>query len=388
MGVIVAKGNTSIVRAESLSTRKVFLGEQALGGFSFVLDQYYDSIEEAKETSKKDTTDLILKKTSIPSDVAIANVNEQLNIRKEPSTEAELVGYLPANASCSMLEDVGEGWVKIKSGQVVGFTKSEYLYTGEEGKEKAEQLATLKATVAGNGVNLRSTPNTTAEDNIVTKLQSGEKLKVLDETVINKEDENAEIWVKLAYEGEEAYVSRDLLELSYEWKEAEPVVIEEPEVPASQPESTAVKQEEEVAETKTQEAPASSSSSASGTRSNIIKAAEDALGMPYVWAGNSLTTGADCSGYVLAAYRAAGVDTEGFSRASYAIAVSSKGRVISRSELKIGDMVFYGKQGKINHVAMYYGNGKIIHESSFDKKAVISSLDYSTPMAYRNFLGD
>ena len=241
-------------------------------------------------------------------------------------------------------------------------------------------------------MNLRSAPDTAGEDNIITKLDSGDKLKVLEEAVINKQDQNAEVWVKVSYDNKTAYASRDLLKLSYEWEAAEPVVTETPEnvdePTGAQVAALTELQEPTKAPEPTKQAESTQNNSGGATRSSIIKAAEGALGMPYVWAGNSLTSGADCSGYVLAAYRSAGVDTSGFNRASYDIAVSSKGRSIGRSELKVGDMVFYGKNGKINHVAMYYGNGKIIHESAFDRKAVISSLDYSTPMAYRNFLGD
>lgn len=383
-GVFVITGSSSAVFAK---TNRSVTGERSLGGFSLYIDQYYTSLDKVSEISKADTTSLLAEKTIIPQNIAIANVNDRLNIRNKPSTEGEIVGYLPSDAHCVIRKKAGDGWVEIKSGDVVGYTRLEYLYSEEKGRKKAEEVGTLKATVEGNGINLRSEPFTGKEDNVITKLQEGEQFAVLDEVVFNKDDDNAPVWVKINYKGEEAFTSRNLVKLSYQWDSAEKVVpLISPEVSAASPTKLAVEPQAAPSQQITSSQPKGSSSTTNGVRQNIIKAAEGALGLKYTWAGNSLQTGADCSGYVLASYRAAGIDTSKFSRSSKDIAVSSAGRTISRSELQVGDFVFYGKKGVVNHVAMYYGNGKIIHESSFEGKAIISSLDYSTPMKYRNFL--
>lgn len=350
-------------------------GVSSLGGFSAYLDSY---IKSSSKKEKFSTVELFCEKVDVPQNVAIANVSEKLNVRKGPATSYDLVGYLPNNAYCLVLEKAQDGWVKIQSDDVEGYVKEEYLYTDEEGIARARELGKVVATVEAYSMNLRSEA-TTSEDNVIATLKQGEKYEVLEENVISR-DEDSPLWVKVRYNGQEGYVCKSLVDVAYSWKGATAITPAPTPVPAS---TKAPKEEK----SGTADIPASYDN-ASDLRKALISTAESCLGLKYVWAGNSLQTGADCSGFVLAVYRACGVDTSGFNRCSYDIAVSSKGTTISRSELQIGDMVFYGKHGSINHVAMYYGNGKIIHESSYDGKCVISSLDYSTPMKYRRFIGD
>lgn len=361
----------------------VITQEYSLGGFSSYLNSYYEYALSSDEAIS--TVSLLADTVSISGNVAIANVNEMLNVRKGPSVDYELVGYLPKNAYCYILEEHEDGWVKIQSDNVVGYVKREYLFTDQEAISKAQELGKVMATVEAYSMNLRSEPTTQNDDNVIATLSQGEQYEVLEENILSR-DEDAPLWVKVRYNGQEGYVCKTLVELSYELEGAKaltPTPTPTP-TPAAEPEKKPVS---EASPTPTPK-PVNSNADTSELRKQIIAMAETALGVPYVWAGNSLTTGADCSGFCLAVYRACGVDTSGFRRASYDIAVSSAGRDIKRSELKPGDFVFYGKNGRINHVALYYGDGKIIHESSYDGKCVISSLDYSTPMKYRNFLGD
>lgn len=100
-----------------------------------------------------------------------------------------------------------------------------------------------------------------------------------------------------------------------------------------------------------------------------------------------MVTGCDCSGFCLAVYRACGYDTSQLPRASYDIAASSKGRTVSLAEAKPGDMVFYGSSsGKINHVALYMGNGMIIHESGRKYGCMVSQVDYRHIVKIKSFL--
>ena len=101
----------------------------------------------------------------------------------------------------------------------------------------------------------------------------------------------------------------------------------------------------------------------------VVKYAMKYLGLPYKnhKQGTSLKTGTDCSGFTMLIYREFGV--------SLSRTVSGQmrnGRSVSRRELQKGDLVFYGRAA---HVAIYIGNGKVIHESTYGQGVKITGLD-------------
>lgn len=81
------------------------------------------------------------------------------------------------------------------------------------------------------------------------------------------------------------------------------------------------------------------------------------VGNPYRYGGTSLTNGADCSGFTSQVYKQFGVNIQRTSGGQYA----SSGTRVSKSDLQPGDLVFYGYNGKVNHVAIYMGDNKIVH---------------------------
>ena len=97
------------------------------------------------------------------------------------------------------------------------------------------------------------------------------------------------------------------------------------------------------------------------------------VGNPYVWGGTSLTKCADCSGFTLSVYRNYGVSLPHSSKAQ-----ANCGERIDLSELQPGDLVFYGGKN-IHHVAMYIGNGQVVHAQSANTGIVVSSMYYNTP---------
>ncbi len=94
-------------------------------------------------------------------------------------------------------------------------------------------------------------------------------------------------------------------------------------------------------------------------RSEMVSYAKKFVGLKYVWGGTSLTSGVDCSGYVQAIYKKYGVSIPRVSREQ-----ANGGKTISQSQLKKGDLIFYGYGSYINHVAMYIGDGKVINASN------------------------
>ena len=355
-GVLVVVSHVAPVSADAVS------GELSLGGFSYLLDNYYETIEEKTEDyTEYDTTSLLAEPIVIPENIAIVLVNDYLNVRDKAGKDGNIIAYMPKNAYCEVLK-IEDGWAKIKSGDVKGYVSTDYLLMGEKAKKKAKKVTKLLATVKANQVNLRSEPSTESEETVLTEVNEGEVLVVTEEVVISKDD-NASRWVKVKVDslGVEAYIAEQFVDVAYDFIKA---------VPMSSIASD------------------SSDVGVSALRNALVIEAKKHLGLKYVWGGNSLETGADCSGYVLAVYRACGIDTSELPRASYDIINSSKGRTVSYEEAKPGDLVFYGNStgSVINHMAMYIGNGQIIHESGYAYGCRISDINYRKVIKIKNFL--
>lgn len=344
--ILFMGGHTIIANAESVTE------ENPLGGMSYLIGQYVE------DTSNKDISEmsmLLAKQLVIPNNIAIAKVNDYVNIREKAGTSSNIIGILPKEASC-IVHEITDGWAKVTSGKVTGYIDMNYLYTGQEGIQKAKELVRLTATVLAGSVNVRSEASTLTDDNIIAEVNRGEELEVIDDhsmDLLTKDDPKASLWVKVKIDNLEGYVTREFVSVDYAWKSAtkiDPI-----------------------------------DSSVSSLRSRIAQEAKKHIGLRYVWGGNSLVTGADCSGFVLAVYRECGVSTKSLPRRSRDLAVS--GKSVSRSNIKPGDMVFYGNsRGTVDHVALYIGNGKVVHESGYSTGCKISNIDYRRIIAIRNYL--
>lgn len=109
----------------------------------------------------------------------------------------------------------------------------------------------------------------------------------------------------------------------------------------------------------------------------IVKLAKKYIGGKYVYGGNNLETGVDCSGFTQQIMKKNGITIERTSRGQYA----SNGVKVSLSNIKPGDLVFYGKNGvTVDHVAIYAGNNQIVHASDSKSGIKMSNLHYGKPI--------
>ena len=270
------------------------------------------------------------------NNLGICNVSEgNLNIRERASTEGKLVGKFPANAACEIVSTEGD-WSYIQSGEVEGYVLTEYLLTGDDAWDKAIELAEYVATSNTGGLRVRVEPNTDCE--IIYQLADGEEVAILDNT---QNDE----WIKVDVDGDEGYVSAEYVDVDLSLKTAMTL--------------TEARYGEGV----------------SDVRSALCDYALQFVGNRYVWGGTSLTNGVDCSGFTMQIMAKYGVYLSHSSRAQ-----ANEGTKISTSELKPGDLIFYGKGSTINHVAIYIGGGQIVHASNKRDGIKISNYMYRTPL--------
>ena len=115
-------------------------------------------------------------------------------------------------------------------------------------------------------------------------------------------------------------------------------------------------------------------------RQAVVDFALQFEGNPYVYGGTSLTNGADCSGFVMSVFA-----NFGYSLPRVAAAQCDASTKKDISQLEPGDLVFYGS-GYVDHVALYIGDGKIIHASGAATGIKISNYDYEQPAAVGTFM--
>jgi hypothetical protein len=173
---------------------------------------------------------------------------------------------------------------------------------------------------------------------------SGQRFDVLEEL-----DE----WVKIDLDGEEGYLYKEYVDVGAKLDEA--LTISE----------------------------ALYGAGVSDVRIALSEFAKKYIGNPYVWGGTSLTKGADCSGFVLAVFKNYGISLPHSSRAQ-----ANCGSSVSISELKPGDLVFYGNGSGINHVAIYVGGGQVVHASNPRTGITISNMYYRSPVKARRIIQD
>lgn len=120
-------------------------------------------------------------------------------------------------------------------------------------------------------------------------------------------------------------------------------------------------------------------------RSSIVNNALQYVGNAYVYGGTDPHTGVDCSGftrYILS--HVAGVYLNRTAASQFA-----QGRTVSAEDARPGDLVFYSSSsGRINHVAIYMGDGKVVHASNERTGITTSNKYYRTPARIANVLGD
>lgn len=102
----------------------------------------------------------------------------------------------------------------------------------------------------------------------------------------------------------------------------------------------------------------------------VLQRAFSLLGTPYRWGGTSPDKGFDCSGLVGYVFRTIGIDLPRVSRA-----MANEGIAITdRDALNEGDLVFFGRRGRVDHVGIYIGEGKFLHAPRTGRDVTVSTL--------------
>lgn len=344
----------------------------------------------------------------------------------------------------------GGTWYQIKSGTVTGYIKSEYFITGADAEKIAKNVGTVYVTVSADSLRLREQPSTDSavlttlskDAEYLEVKEEGDFIEIqVDESLsgyvhkdyvtqrvefkqavsVEEERQKAEEDARIKKEAEDAIAKVEALKKEAGQGTASAnkdtpstsigMIAQNPnadngttkeqnnqssQIGASQ--NTGSQDTGSTAGLGGSETSTGSSTGTSGTYQNtqtgpgsavynsavrtaIVAYAKQFLGNPYVYGGTSLTNGADCSGFTMRIFEHFGVTTGRTSRDQ-----AANGREISLDQIQPGDLLFYASGKTINHVALYIGDGKIIHASTSKTGIIISTAYYRTPAKAVTFL--
>lgn len=323
------------------------------------------AITNSQQASEKQENETPVVKSEY-ADIAIAQVDNYVNVRSIPGEDGEVLGKLYNNSAATV--DAVEGdWYKITSGNVTGYVKQEFVVVGNE--ELAKSVGRRLATV--NTETLKVRTDASMDASVLGLVPGGDDLTVLEEL---------DGWVKVTMEEGEGYVSTDYVTLSTDYVTAESKAEEEARLAKEEAERKAA--EEAARKASQKAAQKSSGSKSSGGSSNysapsgsggaaVANYACQFVGNPYVYGGTSLTNGADCSGFVMSVYAQFGISLPHSSSG-----MRSVGYEVSQSEMQPGDIICYS-----GHVAIYVGNDTIVHASTPS-----TGIKYTSPAAYKSII--
>lgn len=404
VAAIVMIAGTARIHAGTVAT------EKPMAGINLSLDKYSDAVlaEQEKEETAQQETEVTaeqltskgaaaittLESTEKSSDkkekkeishlklnlkydrLGVAKVDSYLNVRNKPGESYRIVGKMTKNSGCNIYK-VNKGWAKIVSGKVKGYVKASYLVKDQQAEELAKKIANLRISVNTETLNVRYLPSTDAgiydqiseedEYDIYKRDLTKTWLKKYVSKHCKKSDlrnidtkemyNNLENWMCISIDNEKAFVSKDFVKVTFNLDRA--VSINESGLASK----------------------TSSDSSDSSNLTNMVSYAMQFLGNPYVWGGTSLTNGTDCSGFVMRIY-----EHFGYSLPRTSAAQAGATKTVSSGDVRPGDLFFYGSGG-VSHVAMYIGNGQIIHASNPRTGIKISSAYYRTPVKIGRVIG-
>lgn len=320
-----------------------------------------DADKAAVETSAQPAEEQAAKAEEPKSeyaDIAIAQVDNFVNVRDAAGEEGNVVGKLYNNSAATVQATEGD-WYQITSGNVTGYVKSEFVVCGDE--ELAKKVSRRVATVQTETLFVRTEASIDSE--VLGMVPDQEELTVTDESV--------EGWTKVSIESGEGYVSNEFVTMSTEFVTAESKEEEEARLAKEEAERQAAAAAAEKATSSKSSGKSSGAAPSGSGGSAVVNYACQFVGNPYVYGGTSLTNGADCSGFVMAVYAAFGVGLPHSSSAMRGV-----GYGVDPANMQPGDIVCYS-----GHVAIYVGNNTIVHAST-----AATGIKYTSPANYKPIL--
>jgi len=347
---VLPTGGVSIALAQGTTLESMHAknGQNSVALTSMVDE---NAVEEAKQVVSS-----VLEETF--ENAFVADADNYANVRSMPGQNGKVLGKLYDNAVGELLGEEN-GWYHIQSGNVTGYVRADFCVIGDAAEELLKEVGTRLAKVNCEGLYVRQ--EASQESNVLRMAALGDELLVLEET---------QEWIKVDVEEGFGWVLKEYVDVYTEYIHAE----------SRKEERARIAKESEARERAKKSAikKAASDLVITGDNEMGVAVAEYAIqfvGNPYVWGGVSLTDGADCSGFVMKVYENFGVELPHSSAADRKQGYAVKGGL---KNAQPGDLICYS-----GHVAIYIGDGKIVHAASEKSGIKIGKADYRKILAVR-----
>ena len=366
-----------------------------------------------------------------------------VRVRAAADLSADIIGKMYYNAVATILgTEYSESgmWYHIRSGKVDGYVKSAYMVSGAEAMDLLTQVVSSWVTPINDAQRLYEWANTNSDTLALLTSDVKYRVQEIGDTFIK-------VFYGTTASGENVsgYVPRNSVRLSYEMQTAITIADEnlaianateakaaansrassrqessrQESIQASIRESSylaylassraraayessvaasrwAAQQSQAAAQSSQQSAQMAANqrnyaqyipAGTSELRRAVVLDAVSYVGiLPYVWGGESLTYGADCSGFIRAIYLRHGIQLPHYSKQQAVYGV----RVASLSQARPGDIVSYhcGPNDGTGHVGLYIGNGLVVHSPKPGEKVTVSAADFMAIWSIQNVIGD
>ena len=266
--------------------------------------------------------------TELKTGIGTVTAKNGLRLREKASTSSATICTAPYGDTAIIIRKTGN-WYLVNYNLHIGYMSADYLSVSTKADVK---LGT--GSLDPSLTNVRSGSSTSST--VIDQLRAGQKVNILG-------FDNG--WYKVRYDNTTGYIRSDLITL-----------LEKP------------------AGNRGTAKPVSGSNSSANTVSmgqKIVNFAKSYVGYPYIYGGNS-PSGFDCSGFVQYVFKQHGITLN-----RTATQQLKNGYKVSYSEMKPGDLVYFGYGSTATHVGIYIGNGNFVHAENSSTGVVITSLSQS-----------
>jgi len=260
------------------------------------------------------------------------------NLRNSPSTDGEIIGRFYSNTGMEILEILDSGWYRVTSGGIEGYVYAGLVLTGAEALQQIRDYGNLWLRVDVASLNVRMEPS--LQTGVIVRILQGQTYQIRGEE---------EGFYEISIKGQTGYVSKDCVSVGYTVAQAENWNYLD---------------------------------NLTGDAYTMISFGMQYLGLRYVYGGTSFEDGLDCSWFSLSCMHKVGVSLPRTSAEQ-----AERGTpVASIDDARPGDLLFYGREGTVNHVAIYIGDHKILHAAQSVGCVSISAYNYcGEPVRIRRF---
>lgn len=288
--------------------------------------------------------------------------DEMVEIYEKDDEKSKVVG-IGVDGSYVKILKKGKKFYKIKSDKITGYVKKENVVTGKKAKEVLIEAKDVIVKVKAKKTELRSEDS--KKSKVLSNLQEKAEYPITD---ISKDKK----WIKV-----------ERTSTMSGWVKTKDITVKIHKEYLYTPEEYDDMLEQEWAANAITYTLEETSLPKEGEAAEFLKYATQFLGNRYVWGGTSLTSGADCSGFTMSLFK-----KFGYSLSRTAAEQAHNGKAVKSNKLKPGDLVFYHtdrkNKNRISHVAIYIGDGKILHSANKTQGVIISRL--GNPCAARRIL--